>query len=234
MVAFMSFRFFILVLIPLISACNSVRVSPIKTQFKGLSPQDLYSVVCSVGQNLHSVSGEASVKIKSKEVSGQFQAHIQAEAPQNLFLEVDHPFKGVVAQVSIKNEIYEIKSFNEDPPFTERGLRTWNGVPLELVHALFFGKIPCPKTSEFVDLGISSQGELRVREKNQNQWTYEFKIWNDKPWPDRVIFENLKGKSQKIEMLLDDPDSKHGTPLKWEIHSYEGFIKVRWKERASD
>ena len=226
------------VLLSIIScACSTARVSPITTQFQGIKPRELFSIACSIGSALQSSSGEASLKVKSKEISGQFNAQIKATHLRSLVLQIEHPLKGPIAQVSIQKENYEIQTFDQDPPYTERGVGSWNGIPLGLIHMLFLGRVPCPEDSALTELILSPEGDLRVREKNQDQWTYQFRVWNGKPWPERIIWERAGRARGRFEMILDDPDPQSLSalsPLKWEVQSNEGLIKVRWKERASD
>ena len=221
----------------LLAACSSVRFSPESAEFKGMTPRRLYDFACLKQENNKPVSGEVAMKVKSSQISGQFTAQVQAHSLEKLDLEVEHPWGGVIAQVKWDQNQVEVTMESEDPPRIERGGRTWSGLPLHFVSSLFLGSVPCPDLKQKHQLSMTPEGELMIQFDHGEEWLYQFRIWKRQPWPEKLVWyssEFKKDKSKKVEMNLDDPDQNLGVPLKWEIRQQESFIKVRWKDRASD
>ena len=222
-------------------ACSSARFSPSSAPFQGITPHQLYEEACKRSDRIHSTSGEVSLKIKSKDLSGQFNASVKAETSHVLNLEVDHPLGGLAARVRVEGDSFEVQNLSENPPHIEKGRRAWSGVPVEFATSLFLGKVPCPNSlGRSSQLSITPEGELRVKLSDQEEWIYRFRVWQGRPWPEALdwkpYFLSRDGdqKVKIVEMSFDDPDSVDRSPRKWEIRSQEGFIKVRWKDRASD
>jgi len=226
-----------LVVCALLAACSSARFSPQSAQFKGMTPVQLYEFACSMHGKGKPVAGEVAMKVKSHQISGQFSAHVQAHSLEKLNLEVEHPWGGVIAQVRWEQNQVEITIASEDPPRTERSGRSWSGLPLSFVSSLFLGSVPCPDLKQKHQLRITPEGELWIEFDEREQWLYQFKIWKNQPWPERLVWrlwDTKRQKNEEVEIHLNDPDQERGVPLKWEIRQQDSFIKVRWKDRASD
>jgi hypothetical protein len=51
-------------------------------------------------------------------------------------------------------------------------------------------------------------------------------------WPESLHWEATG--VPKVDLKFDDPEEGTNSPKKWEAHSSEGFLKVRWRQRKID
>ena len=233
-------RSYSLIILILFSACVTTPKAPDSIaglEHERLSPEDLYKVACQVGHNVHTAKGTVWFKIKSKEVTGQFSGHVVAEAPDQLRLEVVNGLGGTEALMIIDDKHYSITE-GEKGKKTE-GTGSWNGLPLAWAAGLFVGKIPCPPLSPTAQLVSAHEDELEIILPEANgaaEQKFKFKFEIDKKadrlFPESLTWERVSEPSTVVEFKFDDPEADSNSPQKWEAHSSEGAIKVRWRKRT--
>jgi len=227
--------------ISLISACAH---APSKegTLRSRIDPKALLQQACSPGQAVQQASGVAWMKAKSSDASGQFPASIQVQAaqgsvPSSLKLEVQQPFGGTAAILTIQGNDLQI----EVPGKPERGRRerdTWAGIPLRWATDLFLGRIPCPdshhaETLNRASLSIDSEDQLIVALPSDStgrpaRFVYRFDEKNGHFWPKFLRWESG---SAAVDFEFGEPESETMSPLKWQAKSKQGEVKIRWRDR---
>jgi hypothetical protein len=184
---------------------------------------------------IQQAGGVAWMKAKSPDASGQFPASIQAKAPSSLKLEVQQPFGGTAAVLTIEGSDLQI----EVPGKPERGRRereTWAGIPLRWAPGLFLGKIPCPDSNSLgqASLSINADDELIVSMPSDAsgkpaRFIYRFDERKDgRFW---AKFLHWESGNAAVDFEFDDPEAETLSPLKWQAKSKQGEVKIRWRDR---
>jgi hypothetical protein len=184
---------------------------------------------------IREAGGVAWMKAKSPDASGQFPASIEAKAPSRLKLEVQQPFGGTAAVLTIEGSELQI----EVPGKPERGRRereTWAGIPLRWAPGLFLGRIPCPDSNSLgqASLSIDADDELIVSIPSDAsgepaRFLYRFDERKDgRFW---AKFLHWESGNATVDFEFDDPEAETLSPLKWQAKSKQGEVKIRWRDR---
>ena len=168
---------------------------------------------------------------RSQQISGQFPLSLSATAPNQMKLEVTNFFGGTEVLIDVQGEHYLVTRPDSGYFNQETGSGSWGGIPLKWATYLFFGKIPCPASSDQLRLSTPEAGELRVLVSEYERFIYRFRDRKGKPWPESLHWERVNQSSLFVDFKFDDPDDLTLSPKKWEAQSSSGSIKVRWKER---
>lgn len=217
----------------LISSCSTGTKAPGTLQNR-IKPPELLAQACMPGTQSNGVSGVAWLKAKSSKASGQFPANIQATAPDRLRLEVETPFGGTYAVLTIKGGAYKVVVPGK-PEQSREGKTSWGGIPLKWATDLFLGRIPCPDAASraTAHLSITNDDELvvEVPAKDSNpeeKFVFMFDEKSGKFSPKSLHWEK---DDAEVDFQFSDPDPKTLSPLKWQAKSAQGEVKIRWKDR---
>ena len=201
-----------------------------------MSP-DFITKVCAIGATNHEVKGTAQLLAKSHDASGQFPAFIKASAatadhPAQLKLEVQKPFGGAFAILTINGTEYKIE-VPKHPEKSRSGQDSWGGIPLVWATDLFLGKVPCPSSADLAHakIGRDAAGDLLVALPSE-QFIYHFHAGSagsqEPEWPETLRW--TKGELV-VDFRFDEIDPHTHSPLKWEATSARGEVKTRWRDR---
>ncbi len=202
-----------------------------------LSPSELFMVACDAGKSISSVNGTVGMKVKSSEASGQFSANVDVLAPSQLKLEVTNFLGGTEALITVKDQHYEIQGIRgKSQEKKDEGYGSWGGIPLQWATDLFLGKIPCPSFSHELKFNLDKQGKLVVQVPgatgvDPQQFIYSFGNRSGKRWPESLHWERQRAPLVSVDFKFDDPEDTTWSPKKWEAHSSQGAVKVRWRDR---
>jgi hypothetical protein len=201
-------------------------------------PKLLIGQACAPGRDIQSVQGSVWLKAKSKDASGQFPATVAVKTPNSLKMEVTNLIGGTEAIISIDGKSYRIDMPSRKDKTIADSSGYWAGIPLRWATDLFLGKIPCPTEAALSQAKLSAtpEGDLVVDvpaglEKEAERFTYRFRTYAGKPWPESLHWQRLGTVPVNVEMTFDDPEDHTDSPRKWEAKSDRGEVKVRWKDR---
>jgi hypothetical protein len=210
-------------------------------EFKG-EPREALAQVCSPGAQLKSARGSVFLKAKSKEASGQFPAEVDAPGPDRLKIEITNLVGGTEAIISVEGTHYTI-NVPKQKNRSEKGERSWGGIPLQWSNALFLGRIPCPPTASLSGTGVTvnKEGDVvaettRTLEAPAEKFVYHTRQVADLLWPETLHWEKLDsagGVAVAVDFKFDEPEAGSRSPRKWEAKSSQGEVKVRWRERTT-
>lgn len=192
------------------------------------SPEGLFNYICNLGNQVKSVDGIVWIKLKSPEFSGQFAAHVSADASFNTKIELKNFLGHPVAVITLIQDRIEV--------VLPEGLVhqvNWDAFPIYWLNTLFLGGIPCPKKEQVRSLQASENSLIILAELVQNsnkvleEFRFSFRQQDGILWPER-----LEWNKNQVQISFDNPDSKIKSPAKWEIKSTTGFfLKALWKSR---
>ena len=205
------------------------------------NPQEVMNHICHKSQTPQEVKGTVWMRAKSREASGQFPAHVLAQAPDQLHLEVTNLIGSTEAIIQVRGESYEIAVPGKNRR-KKQGYGTWGGIPLFWAHRLFLGQFPCPSRAQLDAARLNRVEEeglkVRVERKTHTEehpsyeeYTYYFSKWSGKPWVSELVWVRKGVVSAQVEFKFSQPDDETGSPLKWSAKSKRGEVKVRWKDR---
>ncbi len=231
----MGMKFRSLLLVPLLW----VGCSTVPKQIRKVSPEELYKNACTPGKNVKSIRGVVWFKTNSKEISGQFSAHILASNPDHLKLEVTNFLGGTEAFITVDQDHYTISRGDGKNGEQREGFGSWGGIPLKWATDLFLGKVPCPKAEQGEKLSVGTEGELVVeidpakvdQSLSSQRYIYRFRDFEGKSWPESLKWEKTGTDPVTVDFKFDDPEHQSLSPQKWEARSNQGAIKVRWRDR---
>jgi hypothetical protein len=88
---------------------------------------------------------------------------------------------------------------------------------------VFLGRIPCDLKARLQTDGlyVTPEGEA---------YEYGFRDLDGSPWPTDARVTGPKG-AWEIEMAFDRPEAGSSEPTVFGIHSAQGEVQVKWKER---
>lgn len=197
--------------------------------------QSTFKEVCSLSRKTKTVRGNAWIKVKSQQDSGQFPIIVLAEAPGSLTLEITNLIGAAQAKVQIKDNKFVARWYGSEA-VEERGEEDWNGLPLNWAVDLFLGRYPCPASDTALGkiyLKESDRGELIVMHGN-DEFTYGFRKWGGKDWVESVQWVRKGKETVGAHFEFDAPEEPTGVPLKWSVHTETGDVKMRWNERSAE
>lgn len=207
-----------------------------RSPLNNVNEKDLYSAACNIGRSVKSSQGVLWLKVKSKEYSGQVQAHVSAQSSDQMKMEILNPLGGVEVVVESKGDYFRIQRLGREKS-TEEGVGQWGGLPIQWAPTLFLGRIPCPK-GENVKLTKTEHHELRIevpstQTQNAEQFIFQFEKISNQYWPISLRWEKLNQPAhEKVEFRFSEPDKNNLSPLRWDVKSSRGVIKARWRERS--
>lgn len=195
-------------------------------------PKELLQTVCAVGRDTHSVKGSFILKVHTPRANGQFPATAEATDPDRLTLEITNLLGGTEAIVRVEGKKYEIQLPSKKNQAPEKGEGLWNGLPLRWAPELFLGRIPCPGRDRLGDSQVTVvNGQLVVEMPHT--------LATD---PERFVYSDFAGKDGALLPQSIHWERKGSVPIsvefkmdgntKWEVHSAQGEVKVRWKDRT--
>jgi hypothetical protein len=201
---------------------------------KGIAPAELFKAACEPGSTVESAEGSVWFKAKSTEVSGQFGANVKSTFPDQLRLEVTNILGGTEAVIRVDHEHYEITGSKAEKKGEGRG--SWGGVPLHWATDLFLGKMPCPSPSSDLKMEVDSEGLLTIQVPastgiEAQKFIFSFRQHLNKPWPNSLHWERNSVSAIAVDFKFDDPEDETLSPKKWEAHSAQGVVKIRWRDR---
>lgn len=197
--------------------------------------------------------GNLWLKIKSKEVSGQFAAQARVDSRGELDLEVLNFLGGTEAVIQVRGTRYEVRDSHGkkvQEGVGENGV--WAGLPMRWAHDLFLGRTPCPDLqakadgdgdvrSEWLDEGVLRlTAPLSVTSRDPaalQEFNYRLRgkpgelVPESLQWSTRTSDAVSPAEKVSVEFRFDNVDSKTGSFRKWEAHSNRGDLKVVWRDR---
>lgn len=215
--------------------CLSSGCATSRSHLTHVNEQDLYSAACNLGHSVKSSQGVVWLKVKSKEYSGQFQAHISAQSSDQMKMEILNPLGGVEAIIQTNGDRYKIQRLGRENT-TEEGFGQWGGLPIQWAPTLFLGRIPCPRGKN-IKLSKTEQHELKIEvpptlSQSAERFTFQFEKVSDQYWPISLRWEKLDQPMNDVEFRFSEPDKTDSSPLRWDVKSSRGLIKARWRERS--
>lgn len=199
----------------------------------------LFEYACgakSPGSELRGIKGGLWLKAKSKEASGQFPAQVLAKSQDELDLEITNLLGAPQASLQVRGEHYLLTVENR----REGGRYSWGGIPLKWATTLFVGKTPCPSALRQKDMNLKLGEELSLvidlpaaLENEPETFTYHFRMWGDRPWPEKLVWEKKGTVPLRVDFRFEEPEEPSGSPRKWEARSTLGEVKARWKDREA-
>lgn len=216
---------------------SSCATTPPAPDARSRDPRYLLDQACSPGRTVTAAKGSIFMKAKSTEAEGQFPADVEAKAPARLRLEVQNPFGGTEAVISIEDQKYSIqvpKKKEQD----QEGYGSWAGIPLRWATDLFLGRIPCPPSAEIRQTRVTDKGELEIETTGSLQgapekFVFAFRRESDESWPETLRWERTGTFAVTVDFKFQDPETRTRSPLKWEAKSARGEVKVRWRDRRT-
>ena len=109
------------------------------------TPEQLYQATCGGEAGADALSGQISIRVRSKQINGQYPAEVVVRAPDQLNLEFTNLFGGREGRVEVRGDHFEITGKTADD-HRDGGQSQWGGIPLRFAVPLFLGVIPCPIT----------------------------------------------------------------------------------------
>jgi hypothetical protein len=195
------------------------------------SSRELFQYVCESGKKLQAVKGGLRIKLNSEEISGQFNAFVRIDSPEQLRLEITNLLGGTEAWVEITSSqlvVTRTGGTRESRQISSNG--QWGGIPLQRVIQLFLGQIPCPEARDIVSLDQKGNTQLFVKTQTQ-EYHYQIRNFEDQPWAESLDWKVIDPKPALIHFEFDDPEKETLSPKKWEAKSNQDRILVRWKNR---
>lgn len=188
---------------------------------------------CSIASGVREAQGVVSMRVKSKEASGQFSATVHAWAPDRLSLEILQPFGGTMAIVKVENDIYTIDVPGK-PEQNVKGYQMWAGIPLRWAAGLFLGRVPClpQEGREAASVSINDDDDLIVESRGESRgpapetFVYRFREENGAYRPASLHWEaEPRGiPPTKVDFMFSDED-------RWEARSDRGQVRALWREK---
>lgn len=214
-------------------------------QSKALSPsdysaKDLLALTCRPGDQVQSIKGSIYLKLKGKDLSGQFPANVNVTDPENLEIEITNPLGGSEALIHVTPQSYTVVRQKEGEEKKHVETATWGGIPLAWAIDLFLGRIPCPsldpKAVLSSKISIDPTGKLSVLLEKRNgeghqKFIYSYEEHQGHPWPSALHWEQDGAQAAQVDFEFGSPEKKTLSPQKWEAKSAENFLKVRWRTR---
>lgn len=195
------------------------------------------SEVCGVGRSVRSASGTAWIQARSPERSGRFPAHVRAKSGATgtrLDLEVNNPFGGVEARVSVESKdrvgmVCEIRVPGE-PLRTEGERGAWSGIPLRWAATLFLGQVPCPLKPEEVRRGNDSE---LVVDSSEGRFAYRLREVEGRPWPEVLVWKSGESEALEVSFAFHAPEPGSRSPTRFLIKGPQGEVSARWQQRET-
>lgn len=215
-----------------IFSCSTGQKNRGSTQGSGvlrskISPADLLKQACAPGAQVSGVNGVAWLKAKSSEASGQFPANIEARSPDRLRLEVETPFGGTYAVLTVQAGVYKVVVPGK-PEQNREGRSSWGGIPLKWATELFLGRIPCLDPSERAAAKLSITDDDQLVVEGTEKFVYTFDL-NSGKYSAKTLHWEKDGVG--VDFEFSNPDTKTLSPLKWQAKSSQGEVKIQWRDR---
>ena len=200
------------------------------------SAKDLYTITCGIGQSIQSAEGSVWLKANSKEVTGYYPTTVTVSAPNVLKMAINNVLGGTEAWIQVEQGHYLVTDGSRREKKDE-GYGSWGGIPLRWAPALFLGRVPCPDSTQVVELKKTSDGDLFLEVSNGSSiltetFLYSFEIQSGRPWPIALHWENQGKSKTAVDFKFEDREEETGSPKKWEARSERGKVKVHWKDRT--
>ena len=232
----MKLRLSLIMILVSAGGCASKAIRPVE------DPAAILAMACRAGQRTTETRGSVWLKARSKEAEGQFPAQVKASADR-LELEVTNLLGGTEAWIQVQGHQYEIrvpskKGARKTPSKVETGSHSWGGIPLRWASDLFLGRTPCPNAAQLngAKIQLEENGQLSVKtlaslNSDAETFVFQFRSWAGARWVEALQWERTGTFPLTVQFTFDQPDDHSASPLKWEAHSEQGEVKVRWKDR---